>query len=231
MNALDLGSYDTLSFDCYGTLIDWEVGIVDALGPLLALNRSDVSLVDQLAAFAEHETRIQQASPRAAYPLILREVHQALAAAFEFKTTLELDAAFGDSVADWPPFVDSSDALERLATKYRLVILSNVDSQSFASSQRKLGVTFDAVYTAEDIGSYKPDPANFAYLLHHEEGRLFHVAQSLYHDHAPAKAAGLDTAWIDRRGGAAGGATPEAPGAVYDMRFQSMAEFADAAGV
>ena len=214
MKALDLDSYDTLSFDCYGTLIDWEVGIVDALGPLLALNRSGLSISDQLAAFAEHETRIQQASPGTAYPLILREVHRALAAAFDFKTTAELDAAFGDSVADWPPFIDSNDALARLAAKYRLVILSNVDMQSFAASQRKLGVAFDAVYTAGAIGSYKPDPANFA-----------------YHDHAPAKAAGMDTVWIDRRGGAAGGATPEAPGAAYDLRFESMAEFADAAGV
>jgi 2-haloacid dehalogenase len=231
MNALTLDSYDTLSFDCYGTLIDWEVGIVDALGPLLALNRSDLSISDQLEAFAEHETRIQQASPGTAYSLILREVHRTLAAAFDFKTTAELDAAFGDSVADWPPFFDSNDALTRLAAKYRLVILSNIDMQSFAASQRKLGVTFDAVYTAEDIGSYKPDPANFAYLLSHEEGRLLHVAQSLYHDHAPAKAAGMDTVWIDRRGGAAGGATPPAPGAAYDMRFESMAAFADAAGV
>jgi 2-haloalkanoic acid dehalogenase type II len=231
MNVLDLSSYDALSFDCYGTLIDWEVGIVDALGPLLALNRSDLSIADQLAAFAEHETRIQQAAPRMVYPMVLREVHRALAAAFGFKTTPELDAAFGDSVADWPPFVDSSDALRRLATRYRLVILSNVDVQSFAGSQRKLGVTFDEVYTAEAIGSYKPDPANFEYLLGHEARPLLHVAQSLYHDHVPAKAAGMETVWIDRRRGAARGATPPAPEAVYDMRFDSMAEFADAAGV
>lgn len=231
MNVLDLSSYDALSFDCYGTLIDWEAGIVEALGPLLALNRIDLSITDQLATFAEHETRIQQASPRTAYPMILRAVHRALAAAFDLETTAELDAAFGDSVADWPPFVDSTDALQRLATKYRLVVLSNVDMKSFAGSQRKLGVTFDAVYTAEAIGSYKPDPANFAHLLGHEEGRLLHVAQSLYHDHVPAKAAGMESVWIDRRGGAAGGATPPAPGAAYDMRFESMAELADAAGV
>jgi len=231
MNSLDSIGYDTLSFDCYGTLIDWESGILEALGPLLALNRSDVGRSDQLEAFAHHETRLQQASPAAAYPMILREVHQAVAASFGFKTTAELDAAFGDSVGDWPPFLDSSDALHRLATRYRLVILSNVDLQSFAGSQRRLGVMFDAVYTAEVIGSYKPDPANFDYLLRHEAGRLLHVAQSLYHDHGPAKVAGMDTVWIDRRGGTGGGATPEASGASYDARFESMAEFADAAGV
>ncbi len=230
MSALDPAAYDTLSFDCYGTLIDWESGIIGALGPLLARNGSDLSRSEQLAVFADHETRIQQASPRAPYPMVLREVHRAVAGAYRFETTAELDAAFGDSVGDWPAFPDTGDALARLATRYRLVILSNVDLHSFARSQQKLGVTFNAVYTAEAIGSYKPDPANFDYLLRHEEGRLLHVAQSLYHDHAPAKAAGMDTVWIDRnRGGA--GATPPAPGAEYDVSFESMAAFADAAGV
>ncbi len=230
MSALDPTAYDTLSFDCYGTLIDWESGIVGALEPLLARNRGDLGRSEQLAAFAHHETRIQQASPRAPYPLVLREVHRAVADAYGFETTADLDAAFGDSVGDWPAFPDSSDALARLATRYRLVILSNVDGQSFERSARALGVEFDAVYTAESIGSYKPDPANFEYLLRHEAGRLLHVAQSLYHDHAPAKAVGMTTVWIDRnRGGA--GATPPAPGAEYDVRFESMAAFADAAGV
>ena len=136
MSTLDLTSYDTLSFDCYGTLIDWESGIIDALGPLLALNRSELSRSAQLEAFAHHETRLQQASPRAPYPMILREVHRAVAAAFGFKTTAELDAAFGDSVGDWPPFSDSCEALQRLRTTYRLVILSNVDMQSLDCSAR-----------------------------------------------------------------------------------------------
>jgi 2-haloalkanoic acid dehalogenase type II len=231
MASLDIAGYDTLSFDCYGTLIDWEAGIVDALGALLALNRRDVLPVEQLAAFATHETSVQQESPDLGYPLILRRVHRAIADEFELQTTPELDAAFGDSVADWPAFPDANDALRRLATRYRLVILSNVDLQSFAGSQRKLGVTFDAVYTAEVIGRYKPDPANFDYLISNEAGRLLHVAQSLYHDHAPARAAGMSTVWIDRRQGAAGGATPPAPGATYDARFESMAAFAAAAGV
>ena len=230
MSSLDPTAYDTLSFDCYGTLIDWESGIIGALGPLLARNRSDLSRSELLAAFAHNETRIQQAAARAPYPKVLREVHRAVAGAYGFKTTAELDAAFGDSVGDWPAFPDSSDALARLATKYRLVILSNVDRQSFARTQQKLGVTFDAVYTAEAIGSYKPDPANFEYLLRHEAGRLLHVAQSLYHDHAPAKAAGMSTVWIDRNQGGAG-ATPPAPQVSYDLRLASMAEFAEAAGV
>lgn len=231
MSDLDLAAYETLSFDCYGTLIDWEAGILEALGPLLAYNVRRVAAADQLEAFARHETLLQQGEPKASYPTILRKVHNELATEFDMRTTLGLDAAFGDSVADWPAFADSSDALRRLATRYRLVILSNIDDQSFAGSARTLGVMFDAVYSAQTIGSYKPDPANFQYLLSHETGRLLHVAQSLYHDHTPAKAAGIDTVWIDRRAGSGGGATPAAPGATYDMRFESMAEFTDAAGV
>lgn len=229
---LDLGAYDTLSFDCYGTLIDWEAGVGEALQPLFALNVTHFDPVAQLEIFARHETLLQQADPTAEYPTILRRVHQAIAAESGLKTTPQLDAAFGDSVADWPAFDDSNQALTRLATRYRLVILSNIDDQSFAASARRLGVEFDAVYSAQTIGSYKPDPANFEYLLGRESGhRVLHVAQSLYHDHAPAKAAGMDTVWIDRRRGEAGGATPPAPDATYDMRFESMAEFAEAAGV
>ena len=232
ISDLDLAAYDTLSFDCYGTLIDWEAGIVKALQPLFALNVTDLDPVAQLEVFSRHETTMQLADPTTEYPTILRRVHQAIAAESGMKSTLQLDAAFGDSVADWPAFADSNDALTRLATRYRLVILSNVDDQSFAASARHLGVEFDAVYSAQTIGSYKPDPANFEYLLRRESGhRVLHVAQSLYHDHAPAKAAGMDTVWIDRRGGQAGGATPPAPGATYGLRLESMAEFATAAGV
>lgn len=228
----DLAAYDTLSFDCYGTLIDWEAGIVEALQPLFALNVTHFDPAAQLEIFARHETALQQAYPAVEYPTILRRVHRALAAESGLKTTPQLDAAFGDSVADWPAFEDSNDALTRLATRYRLVILSNIDDQSFAASSRHLGVEFDAVYSAQTIGSYKPDPGNFEYLLRRESGyRVLHIAQSLYHDHAPAKAAGIETVWIDRRSGEAGGATPPAPDATYDMRFESMAEFADAAGV
>jgi 2-haloacid dehalogenase len=138
-------------------------------------------------------------------------------------------------LGDWPAFPDSAASLGYLQRFYKLVILSNVDRTSFARSQRKLGVEFFAVYTAEDIGSYKPDPRNFSYLLDrlaqagHPAGDILHVAQSLHHDHAPANRAGLVSAWIDRRHGAGGGATPPAESAVcYDFRFTSMAEFAAA---
>ena len=140
------------------------------------------------------------------------------------------------SVPDWPAFADSADALARLATRYKLVILSNVDRQSFAGSNARLGVRFDAIITAQDVGSYKPSPRNFDVLvatvsgLGVADGRLLHVAQSLFHDHVPARAIGLPTAWIDRRGQRAGwGATPP-PGIPVkpDFTFPTMDAFAAA---
>jgi 2-haloacid dehalogenase len=150
-----------------------------------------------------------------------------------------MDLAFGGSVPDWPEFADSAVALAFLSERYRLVILSNVDRTSFAGSNERLNVEFDAIYTAEDIGSYKPDPANFDYLLGHLEDdfdvmpdAVLHVAQSLYHDHAPAKAAGLDTVWIDRQrlsaGGEWGATTPIEDPPEPDHVFFSMADLARA---
>ena len=163
-------------------------------------------------------------------------MHGRIAAALDLSTTPALDEAFGSSVPLWPAFADTAEALRILKRHYRLVILSNVHRAGFAASNRKLGVTFDAVYTAEDIGSYKPDPANFRYLLEHlaergvAKGDILHTAQSLHHDHVPASAAGLATCWIDRRHASAGfGATVPPPRPVEtDWRFPSMAALAAA---
>ena len=145
-------------------------------------------------------------------------------------------AALAGSVPDWPAFPDSAAALAALQQRFRLIILSNIDRASFAASARRLGVEFDLVITAEDVGSYKPQPANFEALLDAvprigvERTELLHVAQSLYHDHVPAKAAGLPTVWIDRRHDRTGiGATPPAAPVTPDWRFTSMAAFAEAA--
>jgi 2-haloacid dehalogenase len=150
-------------------------------------------------------------------------------------TSTEEDRAFGGSVGDWPAFPDTPAALAYLQRFYKLVILSNVDRASFARSNPRLGVDFTAIYTAEEIGSYKPDARNFRNMLDrlakvgHSPGDILHVAQSLYHDHAPANRCGLRSAWIDRRHGKAGGATPPAAAEVhYDFRFASLAELADA---
>jgi|TARA_B100002003_G_scaffold250688_1_gene291030 2-haloalkanoic acid dehalogenase type II len=223
-----------LSFDCYGTLIDWETGILVALAPWQVC--FDVESEALLAAFARHESAVEAERPDRLYPLVLEEVMRRLGKEFDAEVSEDEARAFGVSVGNWPAFPDTAAALASLKQHFQLTILSNVDRASFARSNLHLGVEFDLVCTAEDIGSYKPAQENFAYLLARLKergigpGELLHVAQSLYHDHAPALAMGLETAWIDRRAGKSGGGATLA--ANLDLRisnrFKSMAELAAA---
>jgi 2-haloacid dehalogenase len=228
--------FDALSFDCYGTLIDWEAGIAAALRRWATANGLAMSDEDLLLAHGTHEAAAEAEHPADLYPEILARSMRALGAELGVPVTDEEATAFGASVPDWPAFPDSHDALERLGRRYKLIILSNVDRRSFAGSNARLGVEFSGIVTAQDVGSYKPSPRNFAALdaererLGVAEGRLLHVAQSLFHDHVPAKAAGLPTVWINRRHAQAGwGATPDPMAPVTpDWEFPSMAAFADA---
>ena len=211
--SVKITDFKALTFDCYGTLIDWESGIWDGLQPLLLENAVDhVTRTIALEAFADIESAEQAARPEALYPDILKAVHGAFADRFDLKTFEALDDDFGASVPHWPAFPDTADALRILKRHFKLVILSNVNRDGFKASNRKLGVTFDAVYTAEDVGSYKPNPANFTHMLTHlasdhglEKADILHTAQSLFHDHVEAKRAGLACAWIDRQGLGDGG--------------------------
>ncbi len=231
-----LQDYDVLSFDCYGTLIDWESGLYDGLAPLLRRAGVRLSRDAVLEIFARHESAQQAATPDMLYADLLAEVHGQLAAAWGVTRDSAEAARFGASIGEWPAFPDTQEALGYLKQHYKLVILSNVDRRSFAESQARLGVTFDAVYTAQDIGSYKPDQRNFIYLIDRiaamgtgKDG-ILHVAQSLFHDHVPANAMGLASAWIDRRGGAGGsGATAPVEGPVrFDYRFPTLGALAEA---
>ena len=235
-----LTDYRVLTFDCYGTLIDWESGIWDALQPLIMRNgRADVTRGAALEAFARSESRHEQEAPAGRYPDVLARVHRSVAGSFDLETSHELDAAFGASVPHWPAFPDTADALRRLKRHFRLVILSNVHRDGIAASNRKLGVEFDAIYTAEDIGSYKPADANFEYLLAHvkadlgmDRSDILHTAQSLHHDHVPANRFGLANAWIDRQrlsaGGSWGATGQVATRPSTDFVFYSLREMADA---
>jgi 2-haloalkanoic acid dehalogenase type II len=236
-----LADFEVLSFDCYGTLIDWEEGIWDALQPLIMRNGGNGPGRSQaLSRFGALENRIEADHPGLPYPRILQEVHRLLATESGLRTTASLDRDFGQSVGEWPAFPDTAEALRFLKTRFRLVILSNVHRAGFAASNRKLGESFDAVYTAEDIGSYKPCAANFRYLVDHvaedfgvgSEG-ILHTAQSLYHDHAPARRIGLSNCWIDRQRlsqGGAWGATAEVEQLPeVDFLFFSLAEMAEEA--
>ena len=238
--ARPLSDYTTLTFDCYGTLIDWESGIWDAYQPLIAANgRGDITRAKALVTHAGLEGAKQVETPGMLYPELLAQVHGGFARRYGLESTAEMDAAFGASIAHWPAFPDTADALRRLKQRYRLVILSNVNRAGFAASNAKLGVAFDAIYTAEDIGSYKPTRRNFEHMLARLEadhgvvaGQILHTAQSLYHDHVPAGDFGLARAWIDRQGlskGGAWGATAQVPERPrLDFLFPTMAAMADA---
>jgi 2-haloacid dehalogenase len=229
--------FDALSFDCYGTLIDWEAGISAALAPWVERHGIALSADALLERYAAVEKEEERESPSSLYPEILAAALRNLGADVGAAVTDDDEERLSRSVPDWPAFPDSPAALARLATRYKLIILSNVDRESFAGSNARLQVRFDAIVTAQDVGSYKPDARNFEALLATagrlgvEPGRLLHVAQSLFHDHVPAHSAGLQTVWINRRAGRPGwGATPAPQNDIRpDWTFTSMAEFAEAA--
>jgi len=234
-----LADFDALSFDCYGTLIDWEAGIAAVLTPWAADQGIALTTQDLLERYAIAEAQEEERTPTAPYPSILGAAMAAVGAALGVQVTAAEREQLATSVPDWPAFSDSADALDQLSRRYKLIILSNVDRTSFAGSNARLRVRFDGIVTAEAVGSYKPSPRNFEALLETARelgvgsGRLLHVAQSLFHDHVPAKSMGLPTAWIDRRGARHGwGATPQPRVDVQpDWTFRSMAELAAAAGV
>jgi 2-haloacid dehalogenase len=212
-STLDFDDFDVLTFDCYGTLIDWEAGILGAARPVLEAHGIAAGDDGILEAFARHEAQIE-AGPYRPYRQVLGEVLSAMLGHFGQAPTAEEITAFGGSVADWPAFPDSSAALARLQARFRLGVITNCDDDLFAASERRLGVTFDVVVTAQQAKRYKPNPRGFELAFERiglPPARILHVAQSLFHDHVTAKRLGLRTAWVDRRAGRpGGGATPPA---------------------
>lgn len=227
--------YSTLTFDCYGTLIDWESGILAALKPWRERVKPGLDDEALLAAFAEAESGLQAEQPGMLYSDLLAEVQRRLGRHFGRPATEDEATAFGASVKDWPAFSDSADALAYLKRFFKLVILSNVDRDSFAHSAKKLGIDFDLVVTAEDVGSYKPNLAHFRVGLERLKAmgvgkeKVLHVAQSLFHDHVPAKQTGLPSVWINRREGRAGTGATRTPAeqATPVLEVPTLAAFAD----
>jgi 2-haloacid dehalogenase len=236
MSHLDLTAFKALSFDCYGTLIDWEAGIAAVLSPWAREQGLDLTDEDLLRTYAANEAAVERETPTALYPDVLAAAFRRTGDDLGRPVGEEWALRLGGSVPDWPAFPDSSNALARLAEHYRLVIVSNVHRDGFAGSNRRLHGDFAAVITAEDVGAYKPAENHFRALydalpgIGVERNELLHVAQSLFHDHAPAKREGLPSVWINRRHDRAGwGATPE-PSEEWtvDAEYPSMAAFADA---
>ena len=234
----NLTDFSVLTFDCYGTLIDWETGIWNAFQPLLARSSTAVDRSALLADYAKIEHDLEARHPDMRYDDVLRGVHSGVAALHGLPADPALDDAFAASIAEWPAFGDSAASLKQLGAHYKLVILSNVHNAGIAASIDVLGAHFDAVYTAEDIGSYKPAEANFRYMLKRlagdfgaRESDVLHTAQSLFHDHAPANRLRLASAWIDRQrladGGDWGATAAVADRPSVDFHYYSLAAMAD----
>lgn len=230
-----LTSHKVLSFDVYGTLIDWESGIVTALShgyPDLKIPRVEI-----LHAFHKLEKETQSRHPNLPYSQLLAKLHPALASQLNLSPPSEATSQqFGDSVGSWPAFPDTVAALHRLQKHFKLVVLSNTDRASFAatSDTQLPGVVFDAVLTAQDIGSYKPDKRNFEFLLGYArdswgfgKDELLQTAQSQFHDHYPAKEMGIRSAWIVRPGAIMGEQGKKGE-EIWDWKFDTLEEMADA---
>jgi len=231
-----LGEFKALSFDCYGTLIDWESGMIAALAGLTDRVAQPLTRDEILQAHARHESQQQAQTPGKPYREILPIVYKRLAEQWGVPVNNAECESYGKSVQDWPAFVDSPGALAYLKKYYKLIILSNVDNRTFQHSNDKLQVDFDAIYSAEDVGAYKPSDRNFDYMKAHladlglEPHEVLHTAESLFHDHLPASRHGFAKCWIYRRHAQEGyGATmtpAETPD--VDFRFNSMADLVKA---
>ena len=234
---MDFGRYEVVSFDCYGTLIDWESGIVSGLRPILSAHGVDATDEEILALHARTEHRLQSASRPGAYvkyrDVLGEEVREA-GRRWGFEPTPSEVRALADSLRHWKPFPDTIEALRALKERYKLAIVSNVDDGLFALTACRLEVEFDWIVTAEQAGTYKPSPNNFRVALERigvQPRRLLHAAESLFHDVAPAKELGLSTVWVHRRKEKGGfGATPPAE-AEPDLEVPDLESLVAAAGL
>ena len=231
IETFDFGRFDALTFDCYGTLIDWETGLSAAIRTLLGPRGVSADREVLLETYARYEAEAER-PPYRTYREVLAYAGRGVAATLGAEPTEAALGTFAGSVVDWPAFPNSPAALARLKTRFRLGVLTNCDDDLFAASNRRLGVGFDWVVTAEQARGYKPSVANFELLFERvglPRERILHVAQSLYHDHVPARALGLSSIWIDRRHDRPGAGATLPADASPSLTFPDMASFAAAA--
>jgi 2-haloacid dehalogenase len=227
MPPIRFDEFDALTFDCYGTLVDWERGILAGIRAAVG-DRLDAPDEELLEMYARHEA-VLEGGDYLPYREVVADALRGICAERGVEVSDAEAAAFGDSVGDWPPFPDSVEALARLKERFRLGVITNCDDDLFARTRARLGVEFDWIVTAQQARGYKPRIANFELAFERIDvprERILHVAQSLFHDHVPAKQLGMTSVWIDRRGDRDGsGATPPAS-ASPDMTFPDMRSFA-----
>jgi len=230
---LNFDQYTVLTFDCYGTLIDWETGIWQAISPVLSAHGYTMTQDEALTLYGELESAAEKGEYQS-YKSVLRTVLAGFGSRLGFTPTEAQLETFSHSVKDWPAFPDSARALTALSTKYKLAILSNVDDDLLAYSVKKLEAPFTWLITAQQVGSYKPAPGHF-----HEafkrvgvpRSEILHVAQSLFHDIKVAKSLGLSTVWVNRRHGKSGSGATLPTEATPDLVVPDLESLARLTGV
>lgn len=230
---MDLTQFKALTFDCYGTLIDWETGISALVMPWMQATHPQITLDQLLITFAEIEAKHEQLRPALLYPEVLRRTWQDIEQTYGLEPDVQHAERFARSVGAWPPFADTVSSLVYLKRFYRLGILSNVDNASLEQSKRTLEVPIDVTVTAEDVGSYKPDLAHVEEALRRfaalgiTKRDMLHVAQSKHHDITPTNAIGLANVWVNRRHGKRASGATLAAEAEPGLTVTSLAQLVD----
>lgn len=225
---MDFSRFSTISFDCYGTLIDWEAGILPVLRAVLARHGRTLPEATILELYGEFEAEAES-GPYQSYRSVLQSVVRSFGERLGFEPTSADIRALGESVPSWPPFADTVAALGRLKKRYRLAIISNIDNDLFLQTQQHLKVNFDAVITAEQAKGYKPTLHNFQLALRKlglEPSQLLHVGQSIYHDVIPAQSLGISTVWVNRRSARPGVGAVRAAVGKPDLEIPDLASLA-----
>jgi len=226
--TLDFNRFEILTFDCYGTLVDWEAGILPVLRRILSAHRKKSNDASLLKLYGDFEQRSEQGAFHP-YREVLELVVRQFGTEFGFVPTAAETRSLPDSLPSWKPWPDTVAALRRLKTRFRLAILSNVDDDLFAATRPQLGVEFDQVITAQQAQAYKPSLKLFELALSRinvPAHRVLHVGQSIYHDVIPAQALGLATVWVNRPSARPGVGAVKAADAKPDLTVSSLAELA-----
>jgi len=222
--------FKALTFDCYGTLIDWETGIATLIRPWLEADGRSIPPDLVITAFALTQAKHQQTRPTLPYPEVMRRAWRDIEGTFGWDEDAGHAEAFAASVSEWRPFPDTVESLRSLSRSCKLAILSNVDNASLQRTRRLLEVPFELTVTAEDVGSYKPGLAHFERAITEFERKgiakheILHVAQSKHHDMLPGRKIGLATVWVNRRHDKRGSGATLATEAEFDLKVNSLAE-------
>lgn len=228
---LDFTRFEVLTFDCYGTMIDWESGIFAGLRPVLAAHKKSISDAALLELYSELEQQAEQGEYQR-YRDVLRSVVRGFGERLGFTPTENQVRSLPESLASWQPFLDTVDALRRLKSRYQLAVISNIDDDLFATTAPKLGVAFDQVITAQQAGCYKPCKRMFELA---EKGigvgrpQWLHVGQSIYHDVIPAKSLGIATVWVNRPSPRPGAGAAKAATGTPDVEVPNLSALAELA--